>query len=380
MGQKIIYRWNREELCDVFQTIRNKSLMLVAGSSFDSLSIKNRLEDIWTKAGISMIRFRGFSPNPKYEDIIEGTRILCENKCDGIIAGGGGSAIDVAKCIKLFATMDPQRSFLEQTYNENKLFFAAVPTTAGTGSESTQFAVIYKDGEKLSIDHESLLPQYVLLDGSVLTGLPQQIKKASFCDALSHAVESYWSVRATDESKGIAAKAIRLLLQNRERYLNDDEAVYQDVIFASNLAGQAINLTRTTAAHAMCYKFTSLFDVPHGHAVMLFLPEVWQFMLEHMEQCRHPRGTCYLERTLNELAKLLGQCSIGEAIQFLKDLRCELGLLVPDHISDEQMEYMVRSVNVQRLKNFPVEIREDQLREIYKQIVRGNENERSGSI
>ena len=380
MKQKIIYRWNKEELCDVFQPLRNKSLMLVAGDSFDSLPIKKGLEDIWTKTGISVIRFRGFLPNPKYEDIIEGTRFFRENECDGIIAVGGGSAIDVAKCIKLFATMDPQTSYLEQTYNENKLFFAAVPTTAGTGSESTQFAVIYKDGEKLSIDQESLLPQYVLLDGSVLTGMPQQIKKSSFCDALSHAVESYWSVRAMDESKEIAARAIQLLLQNWERYLDDDEAVYEDVLFASNLAGQAINLTRTTAAHAMCYKFTSLFDVPHGHAVMLCLPEVWQFMLEHMEQCRDPRGTGYLERTLKELAKLLGQCSTGEAVRFLKKLRFELGLLVPDHISDEQMEYMVNSVNVQRLMNFPVKIREDQLRKIYQQIVRGKENERSGSI
>lgn len=377
MGQKIIYKWNKKALCDIFQPMTNKSLMLVAGSSFDSFPIKKGLEDIWTKAGISVIRFRGFSPNPKYEDIVEGTRIFRENKCDGILAVGGGSAIDVAKSIKLFATLDLQISILEQTYNENKLFFAAVPTTAGTGSESTQFAVIYKDGEKFSIDQESLLPQYVLLDGSVLTGLPLQIKKASFCDALSHAVESYWSIRATDESKEIAARAIQLLLQNRERYLNGDEAVYQDLLFASNLAGQAINLTRTTAAHAMCYKFTSLFDVQHGHAVMLCLPEVWQFMLEHMEQCKDPRGTGYLESSLNELAELLGQCSTREAIRFLKDLRCELGLLVPDHISDEQMEYMVNSVNVERLKNFPVEIREDQLKGLYKQIVRGNENESS---
>jgi alcohol dehydrogenase class IV len=140
---------------------------------------------------------------------------------------------------------------------------------------------------------------------------------------------------------------------------------------AANLAGQAINITRTTAAHAMCYKFTSLFSIPHGHAVMLCLPEVWQYMQEHLDDCRDQRGAGYLSDTLKHLSHCFGKRNPLEAIDFIKELRIHLDFSIPPGITDEQIEVMTNSVNEQRLGNFPVVLQHENIKELYKQIIRG---------
>lgn len=361
-----------EQLMQILQGRICHRFMLVAGKSFSELPIRDVIESTVKELGIELIRFSDFSPNPSYEEVILGVECYRQQRCEGILAVGGGSAIDVAKCIKLFSPDDMEMPYLNRKIRENNTLLIAVPTTAGSGSESTQFAVIYKDGEKYSVDSEYALPQYVILDETNLFSLPLQIKRSTAGDALSHAIESFWSLRASGESKAIAQKAMSLILKNMDAYWHNEPDACRNVLEGANLAGQAINMTKTTAAHAMCYKFTSLFGVPHGHAVMLCLPEVWQYMQEHMNACRDVRGEAYLADTLDELAGCLGKTTPQEAISFLKFLRKELGFVVPKGITDEQIKMMANSVNEQRLNNFPVTLSQQQIGDLYKQIIRGN--------
>ena len=116
------------------------------GKFFDELPKRHK---------VKIIHFTDFKPNPNYKSVVEGVKIFNEEKCDEMIAVGGGSSIDVAKCIKLFSNMNPEKNFLMQEILPNKINFLAIPTTAGSGSEATQFAVIYHEGKKYSVENEN---------------------------------------------------------------------------------------------------------------------------------------------------------------------------------------------------------------------------------
>ena len=196
-----------------------KSIMLVCDESLKFLNIRNYFKTVSDRLNISLIRFSNFKPNPLYGSVVEGVRLFNENGCEMIIAVGGGSAMDVAKCIKLYSNMDSSENYLQQKIVPNDIPLIAVPTTAGTGSEATRYAVIYFNGEKQSVAHVSCIPSVVLMDSSVLKTLPEYQKKSTMLDALCHAIESFWSVNSTEESRSYSRAAIQLILKNKDAYL-----------------------------------------------------------------------------------------------------------------------------------------------------------------
>ena len=220
-----------------------------------------------------------FTPNPLYEDVCKGIKLFNAKGCDTIIAVGGGSSIDVAKCIKLYCKMSDDRLYLEQEYKDTGVKLIAIPTTAGTGSESTRYAVIYYDGKKQSVTHESIIPDVAILEPKVLKTLPLYQKKCTMMDALCQGIESWWSVNSTDESKEYSKIAVESIMKWWKEYIfeNTDESA-QHIMNAANYAGRAICITQTTAPHAFSYKITSLYGLPHGHAVAVCLPEIWTFI------------------------------------------------------------------------------------------------------
>ena len=128
---------------------KNKRVMLVCGNSINKLKINDYLQGIKQSLGVEVVRFSDFTPNPDYSSVVKGVELFRKNNCDAIIAVGGGSAIDVAKCIKLFSTMDGNGNngeFLSRNITKNHIPFCVMPTTSGTGSEATHFAVIYYEG------------------------------------------------------------------------------------------------------------------------------------------------------------------------------------------------------------------------------------------
>ncbi|MBR1766792.1 MAG: phosphonoacetaldehyde reductase, partial [Bacteroidales bacterium] len=263
-----------EALASALEKVACHRYMLVCDGAFPYLPIKEFFN--------TDVVFNQFGSNPLYEDVVKGVDMFNAYHCDALVAVGGGSTIDVAKCIKLFCRMNPAENYFAQDFADSGVPLVAIPTTAGTGSESTRYAVVYYRGEKQSITHGSLIPDYAILDSSLLATLPLYQKKCTMLDALCQGIESLWSVNSTDESMRYAKLAIEGIMYNWREYIeHNDATAARHIMTAANHAGQAINISQTTAPHAMSYKLSSLYGVPHGHAVALCLPEVWLYMLEN---------------------------------------------------------------------------------------------------
>lgn len=343
----------------------SKYFMLVCDSSFPFLPIKDEIH--------TDIVFDQFSSNPLYEQVCKGVELFHANHCDAIVAIGGGSTIDVAKCIKLFCKMDSSQNYLQQEFKDSGIPLIAIPTTAGTGSESTRYAVIYFEGKKQSITHESIIPNYAILEPELLKTLPLYQKKCTMMDALCQGIESWWSINSTEESLKYSQAAVEIITTHWRNYIfgNTEEAC-QNIMFAANLAGKAINITQTTAPHAMSYKLTSLYGLPHGHAVAICLPEVWEFMLNHPEKCIDHRGKDHLSNVFENIAKALGHNTAHEAILFIRSLLSTMELEYPKTINrNNDLETLTQSVNLTRLKNNPVSLDQETLRNLYESILNG---------
>jgi len=312
-----------------FELLKDKHPLLVCDNAFDSFGIE---------LPCNFLRFSDFTSNPLYEEAEAGLIKLRKNKCDFIVAIGGGSSIDTAKYIKY--------------YNYFNIPLMAVPTTSGTGSEATHFAVIYKNGEKHSIADERLLPDYVILQPDLLKTLPLYQKKCTMLDALCQAIESWWSLKATPESIEYSRQAIRLILDNMESYLKNESDGNKNMLTASNFAGKAINITTTTAPHAMCYKLTSLYGLPHGHAVAICLPKVWRNM-----------------GGFDDIANALGKDNCGEAVLYFEELLKNLEIFPPKNVSNDDLETLTNSVNIERLSNNPVQFGKSTIKDLYKEIL-----------
>lgn len=355
MSQTII-----KGLGQIKPVLEDKKFLLVRDSAYDYLKIKEFFD------AIPHVEFSEFTPNPLYEQVCKGIELFNREQCELIVAVGGGSTIDVAKCIKLYCKMDNSINYLNQATFDSGITLVAVPTTAGTGSESTRHAVIYYEGVKQSISHLSIVPDYAVLEPSVLKTLPVYQKKCTMLDALCQAIESWWSVNSTDESIGYSKKAIEAIKTNWEDYIfgNTDSAAEQ-IMQAANYAGRAINITATTAAHAMSYKITSMYKFPHGHAVAVCMPEVWGYMIENTEDCIDGRGAKYLETTFAKIAEMID-------LSYFKGMMDKLEMSYPT-IGDREadLDVLADSVNPIRLKNNPVELSTEVLREMYGRIIHG---------
>jgi len=326
------------KLKDITESNDFKKILIVAServlnTPFVMDAIKN--------VGVDYGSYTKFTPNPKMEEAKEGLEYFKKGNFDTILAIGGGSALDVAKYIKL----------------HGKTSLIAVPTTAGSGSEATRFAVVYENGEKQSINSVDIIPEFVVIEPKFLETLPVYQKKCTILDALCHSIESYWSVNSTPESKEIAGKAITLILKNYKDYVNNKNEVNNDIMYASTLAGQAINITQTTAGHALSYKLTSVFDIPHGHAVALCLSKVWEHLNNNIDLCCDPRGKEYLSQTINELSNIISLDDFNRIIDYFE--------LQAPKITKDRLDMFVNSVNIERLSNFPIKLTSQSIGEMY---------------
>lgn len=363
------------QLHNYIQQFRCNKFMIVVDASFPFLSIKREIDNLSTP----LIYYNDFTPNPLYEQVCNGIDVFLEEHCDGIIAIGGGSCIDVAKCIKLGVTaldgkaclIPPQVLHTAQLKTDSLIPFIAIPTTAGTGSESTHNAVIYYDGAKQTVTHNSILPDIALLEPGVLETLPLYQKKCTMMDALCQGIESWWSINSTEESMYYSQLAIKLITHNWHNYiLNNDKMAAHQVMLAANYAGRAINIAQTTAAHAMSYKITSMFNLPHGHAVAVCLPEIWAFMIKNTKKCTDPRGGEYLKNVFVKISQSLGVDTPNAAIRFFQHMMDNLQLARPlSHNKASDISILTKMVNPIRLKNTPIKMEAEDISSIYNHIL-----------
>ncbi len=352
--------------------------MLVCGRSIRGLDVYSILKNVFLKE--KLIWFSDFTPNPGYEEVVNGVALFRKEQCNAILAIGGGSAIDVAKCIKLFSgqnTDGKNGEFLQgiqdKPLNIEPVPLLAMPTTAGTGSETTRYAVIYYKGEKQSITSLKIIPDAVLLDPEVLKTLPLYQKKATMLDALCHAIESYWSINSTEESQGYSKEALCSIVENITSYLRNEDEGNKAMMHASYLAGKAINISQTTAGHAMCYKITGIFGVAHGHAAALCDRVLYKWMVDNIDNdnCkeRDSRGKNYLRQIFLDIAVCFGGSTMEEGAERFETLFDELKLEIPT-ANEFQYNQLVSAVNPERLRNHPIELDDEAIAYLYKKILR----------
>lgn len=338
--------------CDI------KKPFLCCGKSFQQTDAFKDLQDRFD----NMVVFDHIRPNPRFEDMIDGAELFKREQCDFMISAGGGSPMDSAKMIRLMTTNDISKC-LDEPMENNDIKALFIPTTAGTGAEATKSSVFYiNEVDKISIASYDFIPDYVILDHRFLRTLPEYQKKCTCLDALCHAIESYWSAKANNESRKYAIDAISGVMKNIDGYMSNTDEGNQGMLIASFNAGKAINLTGTTSAHAMCYNITMNCNTSHGHSVASGLIEIWKYMLEHNENVNDPQGREHMLKTFSELDTMM-----GGAEAFEKLVKEKFNLPTPQ-ADISNIPAFVSKVNVSRLGNNPTVLNADDVAEIYRRI------------
>ena len=313
----------------------------------------------------SFIRFSDFSINPKIEEAMLGVEMARQGNIDMILAIGGGSVLDMAKLIKAFFVKPDKACEIaegKQPVQDPGIPLIAVPTTAGSGSEATHFAVVYKGTHKYSLASPIILPDAAILDGGLIKSNSPFQKAVNGLDALAQGIESTWAVGATEQSRELALKAVQEAVQFLPKILQGDSDVdHQSMIQAANLAGQAINTSKTTAAHAFSYAFTSHLQIPHGQAVWLTLPAIFQ------------RHACSKDPALQPImGRLMALLSIEDKTKSAERLRhfteslgivCDMKVLGADKV--HQRAFIAGQVNQERLGNNPIAFSAQDIAEIF---------------
>jgi alcohol dehydrogenase len=257
-------------------------VMLVADKGVVNAGLTAPVEESLKKKGIPYIIFDNIVPNPRDVHCEEGFRVAKDAGVDVLVAVGGGSSMDTAKAIGTLLTHGKTVQdwcgfqLLERPITP----LVAVPTTAGTGSEVTPFAVITDTAThvKLNIFDPKAAARVALVDPSVLLNLPSGIMASTGVDAMTHAVEAYTCNVATPHTDAYALYAIELIIQNlRKATAEPDLASCTGMMLGSTIAGIAFGYADVAAVHCMAEALGGRYDTPHGVANALFLPTVTEF-------------------------------------------------------------------------------------------------------
>lgn len=357
----------------ILKRLAVKKIFLVTGRESYTTSGAQQWIDHNVNKRVTITHFQNFETNPKIKDVQRGITCMKRSRADVVIAIGGGSVLDMAKIINALAFQSKSpRAYIVGGEKIKPVIkpLVAIPTTAGTGSEATKFAVVYIGKTKYSLKHDLILPTYTIVDPQFTLHLPGPITAQTGMDAFCQAVESYWNIHSNTTSKKYAVKAIRLILKHLPVAVTAPTVASRaGMSIAANLAGKAINITATTACHAVSYPITSYFGIPHGHAVALTLGE----MLEYNSHVSDPdnldaRGGEYVHRIIRELVHLIGASDVKQAKKILRSFMTTIGLatrLSALHIRRDNVETIVQhGFNPDRVKNNPRRLTKDALRKM----------------
>ena len=360
MMQKILTgRGTINELTGILDNKNLKSVFLVTGkSSFITSGARDILFSLL--ANRKVFQFNDFEVNPQLDDIAKGIDLFKQSKSDCIIAVGGGSVIDMAKAIRALSGLKNAKIADAVIFNhvhQNNIPLIAIPTTLGSGSESTSFAVVYINKNKYSLSHSSVLPDLAVIDTSISESLPPSVTIINAFDALSQALEALWSINSNWESDEYATEAVKTIWRILPYLSNPTKLHKHQLAIAANLSGRAINITKTTAPHALSYYFTSHLNLPHGHAVALFLPIfiIYNNAVQDHD-CNDKRGYLFVQKRMSYIIKLLACDSAEKAGSAIRNIAAKLNLELDFgnlNISRNILVDALCSFNAERMKNNP---------------------------
>ena len=326
-----------EELPDTLKQHKIKKLLIVTDSGIVACGLITKITSVLTKEKIPYSVYDQTSANPTVRNVEEALALYQKEHCKALLAIGGGSAMDCAKALGARIacpkkTLGQLKGTLHVLHRIPLLI--AVPTTAGTGSENTLAAVI-TDSEKKHkyvLNDFVLIPRYAILDAELTYSLPPHLTATTGMDALTHAVEAYIGRSTTKETREKALLAVKTIYQNIETAYHDghNHAARDQMLNAAYLAGFAFSRSYVGYVHAVAHSLGGQYNIPHGLANAVLLPEV----LESYGSCIHKKlhilgcaaGVCTEQDSI--------KASAGKFIASIRTLNKNMG--IPDFLSGIQ--------------------------------------------
>lgn len=349
------------EVASALERLAADSVLLVADRrAFAASGAEAALAEALSGRRVQRIDVDG--PNPDAAAIEVAVARCRAMEPDVVLAVGGGSAIDLAKAVAGCCGTDAEVVDVlrgRAAIGSEVPPLIAVPTTAGTGSEATHFAALYVEGRKVSLAHQKLRPAYAIVDPSLSRSAPRELRAVAGLDAFAQALESAWAVDATERSLADSCRALELAGPQLDDVVHAPSAAAFDAMArAAFHAGRAIDVAKTTAAHALSYWLTAKHGVAHGHAVALFLGPILSFNAQVSAQdCVDPRGAEAVKARLAAACKAM-KISGPAALRVRWDAFLQ-SLSIPTRLSEvgvkteDDRQALVDAVNPERLSNNP---------------------------
>lgn len=360
-----------ELLKEIINHLAARRVFIVSGKkSYELSGAEGKLSSLLK--GVDAFRYCKFEENPTFKDLLKGAGIVRDYNPELIIAIGGGSVMDTAKVISVLPADKALAEMMVkgETGVPDKIApLVAIPTTSGSGSEATHFAVCYLDKKKYSVAGETLLPDYVILDPELTYSMPPYQTAVSGMDALCQGIESYWAKGATHESRTYAIEAIALILKNIEKAVKRPDLKSRLAMAkGSNLAGKAINISKTTAPHALSYGFTMYHNIPHGHAVSLTMGDFIFFNSELAYESSDEKLKSRMVKLFNLFGCENAICTRSRFQQIMRNIGLQTKL--SDMVSiDVDIHQLAEAVNFQRLNNHPIAVSNDSILKILMKVI-----------
>lgn len=347
--------------------------LLVTDAGLKKLGLTNELEYTLKQHDIQVFVYDGTVPNPTTKNVADGLVMYLMNNCQALIGFGGGSPMDCAKAIGA-RVANPNKSLakMKGVLKVGKKLppLVAIPTTAGTGSETTLAAVItdQETRHKYAINDFPLIPKYAILDANLTVGLPGKVTSTTGMDALTHAVEAYIGRSTTRRTRECSKQAVKLIFENLETAYKDGNNLVarQNMLHAAYLAGLAFTKSYVGYVHAIAHSLGGKYNTPHGLANAVILP----YMLK-----------CYGKTIYKKLYQLGVYAGLfdnnisykqGAELFIQKIEEMNKNMDIPTHLKIEEADIDELAATAEKEGNplYPVPklLTKDQLKEIYLQI------------
>jgi alcohol dehydrogenase class IV len=295
------------KIAEILTQFKGRKPLIVSDEILVKLGLVQKLTDILDNNNIDYALFSQVTPDPTITLISEGVSYYTSHQCDSFIALGGGSVMDCTKAIAAAKAKNTQIKNLTGLFRVRKKLppLIAIPTTAGTGSEATVVAVVTDPviKQKLTIVDPCLVPATAIIDPLLMQGLPAKITAETGMDALTHAIESYISLHATEQTKAYSIDAVTRIFKNLSKAYNkgNDLTARQEMSMASLHAGIAFTRTSIGYVHAIAHQLGGYYHIPHGLANAVLLPHILAFSFEN---CIHQ---------FSKLAKTIAITEVGDS-------------------------------------------------------------------
>ena len=359
---------SEQDLANFLKHEKFEKIFILSGKKSYVGSGAKKILNKYLKNKITKYYFK-CSPYPEISELKKIIFSLRKFSPDLIVAVGGGSVLDYAKMANVIEnTENLVKQIINSSYLIKKKFtqLVAIPTTAGSGAETTSSAVIYIDKIKYSLESEIIKPDYFFLIPELAINASKKIKSSSGFDSIAQAVESLISKKSNSQSMKFAKKSLNISVKYYLDYLRKPNFENTSAMcIAANLSGKAINISRTTAPHAVSYPFTSLYNISHGHAVSLTLEKFLKFNF-----INYKKASCNFDLNLRykSIFNIFGVKNIVELENFFIEMKKKAKLesnfeKLKINLS-LNIDRLISNINLQRLQNNPINLNKKDIRTI----------------